>query len=161
MEEKTNSPIEITSGLDTFEMALRVVNAKGEVDYFESEAGESYTVIPLSQTDEVGSINVAVSTLWLHRRARWYWNFFSYSSDCWVWITDQKDGGNLVVVDKIEAHLTHSSCYGDQSVSRNNVSSAHAYVRNSGFAVCKSGICAWGCAEQKGYNRWCGNKWCG
>lgn len=74
------------------------------------------------------------------------------------WVTDAKTGGNLIEVDQLEAHLVHAKCYGDHSVTVKNRSSAHAYFRIGGLAVCQTGITAWACAEQDGCGRWCSGK---
>lgn len=145
-------------GLDSFEDAIQVNRPEGESDHHEDISSDIYVVTPLRSQDEEGTLVQQATALWLHQRSRWKWNFFSYASDCWVWVTDARDGGNLVTVDRLEAHLSHDSCFGDHSVTRNNVSKAHASLRMYGFAVCKAGIYAYGCAEKTDFGRWCTEK---
>ena len=126
----------------------------------ESHSGGFYFVSPLREKNENGETKDRGTTLWVHWRGEWYWDFFSYRSDVWAWVTDAQSGGNLVVVDKIEAYAKHTECYGENRDVRTNSSNAHAHLYVGGVAVCKSGVCAWSCAEHTGYGRWCAPQKC-
>jgi hypothetical protein len=126
----------------------------------ESLTGGFYQVTPLRQLDNNGEVAERGATLWLHWRGEWYWDFFSYRSDVWAWVTDAQTGGNLVVVDKIEAYARHDSHYGLNKDVRLNSSSAHAHLFVGGIAVGKSGVCGSACAEKTGYPRWCAPEKC-
>lgn len=158
------------SALDTLEHAqqlaptIRMQSDRPAADQKgvgQSEQRRRYNSVAMTQTDPNGNIKAQGTTLWLHHTAGWYWDFFSYSSDSWAWVTDAQTGGNPVSVDSIEAILTHNSCYGNQSAKSANTNVTHAYVRVTGIAVCKSDICAYACAEKAGYTRWCTAQWCG
>ena len=147
-------------GLDTIAQAKDVKPAEGDGNYFQSESREIYTVSALEEAvlekeDKDGNVVRTTTTLWLHHRSRWYWNFFSYTSDCWAWVTDAKNGGRDVKVDQIEAHLVHDSHFGKIKAVERNSSNAHAKSRHYGVAVPKVGITAWACAENTGLGRWC------
>ena len=145
-------------GLDSFEEARQAELPERESDQYEAVSSEGYVVTPLLESDGEGTLQRDGKTLYVHFRYKWRWNFVSYSSDCWAWVTDAKKGGQLVQVDRLEAHLVHKECYGDHSVAVNNASKAHAYFRYNGIAACKASISAWACAENAGYGRWCAYK---
>lgn len=126
----------------------------------ESESGGFYYVTPLRQMDDKGEVKERGTTLWVHWRGEWYWDFFSYRSDVWAWVTDAQVGGNLVAVDRIEAYAKHQQCYGENKDVRTNTHSAHAHLFVGGVGVCKSGVCGSSCAEHKGYGRWCAGEKC-
>ena len=158
--ENGNSKFHNNGSLDTLAQAQNVNPAEGAASNFESEAHETYTVSALEddvvqETAENGETTTSVTTLWVHCRSRWYWDFFSYKSDSWVWITDSQNGGKLVKIDRVEANLVHNSHYGTSQKVEKNSSSAHAKARIFGVAVAKVGICAWGCVENSGIGRWC------
>ena len=155
-----NENLQSSGGLDTLAEAMKVPPAEGEGNHFESEIHEIYTVTALEQAvvvdkDAGGREKKRTTTLWLHHRCRWYWNFVSYKSDCWAWITDAKTDGKLVEVDQIEAHLVHDSHFGTNRKIEKNASAAHCRSRHYGVGVPKVGITAWACAENSGFGRWC------
>lgn len=145
-------------GLDSFAEVRSVETEDGDTGSFESESGERYVVMPLLAADGEGTVGDRTTTLWVHHRSRWHWDFFSYSSDSWAWVTNAKKDGSLVEVDVLEAHLVHRKCYGDHSTTVKNKGKAHAYFRITGVAVCKADITGWACAEKEGYGRWCSNR---
>ena len=145
--------------LDSLDEARKVETA--EKEHRETLSAEGYLVTPLLESDDEGSLKRdSTTTLYVHFRYKWNWRVISYSSDCWAWVTDAKKGGNLVRVDRLEAHLVHNDCnYGNHSVRVENASRAHAYFRYAGVPfACKSGVTAWACAEKTGYGRWCAPK---
>ena len=159
MADATNKP-QNPGSLDTIEQAKNVKPAEGEGNRFQSESGDVYTVSALEEAVLVekgkdGKNKKRTTTLWLHQRCRWYWDFFSYKSDSWAWVTDAKIGGRDVKVDQIEAHLVHDSHFGKNSKIERNSNVAHAKSRHFGVAVPKVGITAWACAENSGLGRWC------
>ena len=122
--------------------------------------GGFYQVSPLRQVGDDGETLRDGVTLWLHWRGEWYWDFFSYRSDVWAWVTDAQTGGNPIVVDRIEAYARHDSHYGLNKDVRLNSSIAHAHLFVGGVAVGKSGVCGSACAEKMGYSRWCAAEKC-
>ena len=159
MADATINPKNLGS-LDTIAQAKDVKPAEGEGNHFQSESREIYTVSALEEavlveTGKDGKDKKRTTTLWIHCRCRWYWDFFSYKSDCWAWVTDAKDGGREVKVDQVEAHLVHDSNFGKNRKIERNSSRAHAKSRHFGVAVPKPGITAWGCAENSGFGHWC------
>ena len=146
------------SSVDSFADARQVETAAEECT--ESLSADGYFVAPLVESDDEGVLKSNGRTLWVHFRYKWDWNVLTYKSDCWAWVTDAKKGGTPVAVDRLEAHLVHGECgYGDHSVTVNNASKAHAYLRYTGFPfACKSNVTAWACAEKAGYGRWCAPK---
>ena len=128
---------------------------EGRNEVAEASTGSSYTVNPLRTTARDG--NEAATTLWVHCYVEWHWDFFSYQSDCYAWVTDAQSGGNAVAVDKITAHISHDQCYGSGADTQHNSPNAHSFTRINGIAVCKSGVSGRGCAEHTGYGSWCTN----
>jgi hypothetical protein len=126
----------------------------------EAREASAYTVVPLYGRGKTGEVDSKAATLWLHHRVSWSWDFFSYSSDCWAWVTDAQDGGNPVAVDRIEAFLRHDGGYPSESDAQTNSASAHAFFRNAGVAVSKQNACGHGCAEKAGYGKWCTPETC-
>ena len=159
MVENKHTIRKSAAGLDSFEEAQQVIAPVREADHYESASGEGYVVTPLVKSDDEGNLKKSDgSLLYLHYRYKWNWDFFSYSSDCWAWVTDAIKGGAPVRVDRLEAHLTHKACFGRHSKSANNASRVHAYFRITGIAVCKTGITAWACLENTNYGRFCTKK---
>ena len=149
-----------TGGLETLAQAQDVRRADGPGNHHEAEVHESHTVSPFAgpaseETDETGARVASATTLWLHHRIRREWGFLYYDSDCWAWVTDAKDGGNAVKVDKLEAYLVHDASFGRNKKTERNASSAHARTRIRGVAVANPGISGWACAEHRGHDQWC------
>jgi hypothetical protein len=133
---------------------------QGRNEIVQATSGTFYTVHPLRKMSEDGRVNLA-QTLWLHCSGGWHWDFFSYQSDCYAWVTDAQDGGNAIAVDSITAYLSHDQCYGSGSDTQHNSPNAHAFTRINGVAVCQTAITIRACAEHRGYNPWCTNSWHG
>lgn len=143
---------------DSLEESRQIEDATPDPEQNEAASGSCYIVIPLLPTDprQVALRNGKIP--WLHVRAKWSWALFTYSSHCHAWVTDAKNGGNLVKVDRLEAHLVHDSCYGRHSKDGANVSSTGVGFKFSGLFACKTGVTAWACAKQSGWGRWCTKK---
>ncbi len=152
----TENTVKKTGGLDSFEEAKDIELPEGIPNYYQALSGETYVVEVLQESSEDGSLKERGAAIYVHYRAKWNYNFISFSSDSWT--TDAN--GKPVKVDRLEAHLTHSAHYGDQADIKNNASSAHAFFRITGIPVNKADICGWACAEKSGYGRWCAEKWC-
>lgn len=127
----------------------------------QAQSGAEYFSIPFREMGAEGEYLKAGRTLWLHCRVSWYWDFFSYSSDSWAWVTDAAAAdSNKVAVQEISAYLRHTSAYGSQQDTRQNSSIAHAFVRVSGIGVSKAGVCGHSCAKEPGFGSWCTRESC-
>ena len=158
-ETDTKNMKQNIGGLDSFEEARNVEELpEGELSHRQALSGEAYFVEVMQGSNEDGSLKERGSTIYVHRRVKWYYNIISFSSDCWAWTTNSN--GELVEVDRLEAHLTHSGHYPDQVDTKTNATRAHAFFRITGIPVYKVDICGWSCAEKNGYGRWCTKKWC-
>ena len=120
----------------------------------EAASGFAYLVTPFVRREKDLRVTAA-GTLWVHCSVSWSWDFFSYASDSWAWVTDAQDGGSPVAIDRICAYLRHDSCYGNQEDCQTGSAAAHALLRNGGIGVCKASVCGNGCADQSGYGHWC------
>ena len=151
-------------GLNTLAEAQDLPHVEGDGTCYQLESTEVYSFTDLDgavveEKDDKGASVTRARRLRVHHRSKRSWNFFSYKSDCWVWVTDVATG-KLVVVDQLEAHVVHNSDFGENRKIEKDVSSVHARIRVRGLAVANPSICAWGCAENSGFGRWCSAQKC-
>lgn len=119
---------------------------------FKAEKHSHYVVLPMYKAD--GS-DRAMPTLWLHVHVEYSWWLVHYESDCRAWVTDAKDGGNMVQVDHLRAVLTHKGSYPQATGEGRNVSDVHAHFTYFGIpGVPKVDCCGQAFAEKAGYMPW-------
>ena len=149
MDEKTIK--EVIEGVKNYPIFESDFKGIGKIELREASF---YQIFPLLKSDESGRV-ISKGSLWIHVKVHVYWDFWHYSSDVWAWITDSRDNGNLVNVDKITAFISHDNHYGSGKDEQHNTYGAHAFVRNNGIAVPSSCVYGRGCVEHTGYYQTC------